>query len=229
MWRAYIRFPDLNMREVDVYWVKWFESYSAFMLHYAALAQELRCEMFCVGCEMSGTEHKTDCWRELIGKIREVYSGALVYNTNHHREDALPWWDALDYMGTSAYYQVGENGAERDNMLAEWEAVRERLGAISDKTGKKYIFMEIGCRSAKGCSAMPWDFSHKEFPFSEDEQADFYETCLDVFMKDGRFAGAFWWDWSTVIYDTVPEAKRDLGFNIHLKKAETVIREKYAK
>ncbi|MDR0222243.1 MAG: glycosyl hydrolase family 53 [Oscillospiraceae bacterium] len=228
MWRAYIGFPDLNMRGVDVYWGEWFKSYSAFMSHYAELAEELQCEMLCVGCEMSGTERKEDYWRELIEKIRSVYSGALVYNVNHHREETLAWWDVLDYIGTSAYYQVGVNGAERGKMLAEWEKVRAGLAALSEKAGKRLVFMEIGCRSAKGCSSMPWDFSHKEFPFSEDEQADFYETCLDVFMKEPNFAGVFWWDWSTFIYDTEEEAKRDLGFNIHLKKAETVVREKYA-
>jgi hypothetical protein len=94
--------------------------------------------------------------------------------------------------------------------------------------GKKYIFMEIGCRSAKGCSAMPWDFANRHFPWSEDEQANFYESCLDVFMKEERFAGVFWWDWSTFIYDTAEEAKKDIGFNIHLKKAEEVIKKKYA-
>ncbi|MCL2634246.1 MAG: glycosyl hydrolase family 53 [Oscillospiraceae bacterium] len=228
VWRAYIKFPDENMRGVDVYWGEWFKNYSAFMLHYAELAEELGCEMLCIGCEMSGTEHKNDYWRTLIAEIRKIYSGKLTYNTNHHHEDRIEWFDALDYIGTSAYYQVGINGPEPEKMRAEWEKVRENLGALSDKTGKKYVFMEIGCRSAKGCSAIPWDFSHREYPFDEQEQADFYETCLDVFMNDSRFAGVFWWDWSTFIYDTREEALNELGFNIHLKKAEEVIKKKYA-
>ncbi|MCL1867180.1 MAG: glycosyl hydrolase family 53, partial [Oscillospiraceae bacterium] len=114
-------------------------------------------------------------------------------------------------------------------MTAEWEKIRERLNAVADRLDKKYIFMEIGCRSAKGCSAMPWDFAHKDLPFDEEEQADFYESCLDVFMKEERFAGVFWWDWSTFIYDTAEKARNDCGFNIHLKKAELVIKEKYGK
>ncbi|MCL1903560.1 MAG: glycosyl hydrolase family 53 [Oscillospiraceae bacterium] len=228
MWRAHIGFPDLSMGEKDVYWGEWFKSYSAFLLHYAELAEELGAEMLCIGCEMLATEHKEDYWRELIAKIRRVFSGKVVYNTNHGKEDTVPWFDELDYIGTSAYYPVGEKSAEKAAMTAEWEKVRDRINGIADKMNKRYIFMEIGCRSAKGCAGMPWDFAHREFPVSEEEQADFYESCLDVFMKEPRFEGVFWWDWSTFIYDTREEAKKDIGFNIHLKKAEEVLKRKYA-
>jgi hypothetical protein len=245
MWRAHISFPDKNMGEKDGYWETWFKSYNAFMLHYAELAEEIGCEMLCIGCEMLGTEHKEENWRDLIAKVRKVYSGKVIYNTNHGKESDAKWFDALDYLGTSAYYSVGktrEGGGkcesdgsgdfsslpEKSAMKAEWEKVRERVNKISDTIGKKYIFVEIGCRSCQGCSAMPWDFFHRDRPCSEDEQAMFYETCLDVFGKEDRFAGVFWWDWSTFIYDTREAASKDIGFNIHLKKAEKVLKEKYA-
>ncbi|MCL2035878.1 MAG: glycosyl hydrolase family 53 [Oscillospiraceae bacterium] len=228
MWRAYIDFPDANMGEKDVYWSEWFKSYTAFMLYYAELAEELKCEMLCIGCEMLGTERKESYWRDLIAQLRKVYSGKLVYNTNHGKEDRFEWMGELDYIGTSAYYPVGQKSSSKSDMTAEWENVRTRLNKIADKTDKKYIFMEIGCRSAKGCSAMPWDFSHKEFPWNEEEQANFYESCLDVFGKEERFAGIFWWDWSTFIYDTRKEAETNIGFNIHLKKAEEVLKKYYA-
>jgi len=224
MWRAYIKFPDLNMRGQDVYWTEWFKSYTAFMLHYAELAEELHCATLCIGCEMTGTEHKEAYWRELIAKIRAVYSGKLVYNTNHDKEESVPWWDGLDYIGISAYYPVGN---VKETAVKKWEEIKQNLNRLSDKIGKKYIFMEIGCRSALGCADMPWDFLHHEYPYSEEEQADFYDTCLEVFENEPRFAGAYWWDWSTFIYDTREEAKKDLGFNIHLKKAEEVIKKRY--
>ena len=87
--------------------------------------------------------------------------------------------------------------------------------------------MEIGCRSAEGCAMIPWDFTHKEYPWNEDEQADFYESCLTVLHDKDWFAGPFWWDWSIEIYDTREEAMKDTGFNIYLKKAEDVVRKWY--
>jgi hypothetical protein len=228
IWRAYISFPDEDMGEKDQYWGKWFKSYTAYMLHYAELAEELKVGMLCIGCEMSGTEQREKQWRKLIKKIRKVYSGKLVYNANHGREKKIAWFDAIDYIGTSAYYQVGLNGAGKADMIPEWEKVRKRLNKISDKLEKKYIFMEVGCRSAKGCAAMPWDFTHTKLPYSEEEQANFYESCLKVFSKEPRFAGVFWWDWSTFIYNDEKTAKKDTGFNIHLKKAEDVIKKYYS-
>jgi hypothetical protein len=186
--------------------------------------------MFCIGCEMSGTERKEEHWRKLISKIRTIYSGPILYNTNHGREDAVKWFDAVDYIGTSAYFKVGKvPGDSKENMLNAWKEVGTRMKALSEKYGKQIIFAEIGCRSAKGCAMMPWDFTHTEFERSEEEQADFYDSCLTVFHEEPWFAGAFWWDWSTEVYDTKEEAAENIGFDIHLKKAEAVLKEWYNK
>lgn len=233
-WRARIAFPDMGEGEEDIYWNKWFKSYSDFMLYYAVLANETGCEMLCIGCEMCGTEGKEAHWRKLIADIRSVYSGQLIYNTNHGHEDAVKWFDAVDYLGTSAYFPVAEFHEEKKSfeelckeMKTNWEKIAFEMEEFSKKWGKKVIFIEIGCRSARGCASMPWDFSHKDLPIDEDEQAAFYESCLATFFNREWFGGMFWWDWSTYIYDDADTAKKDNGFNIHLKKAEDVIKAWY--
>jgi hypothetical protein len=166
--------------------------------------------MLCIGCEMLGTERKDEYWRRLIAETRKVYSGKLVYNTNHGKEDRITWVDDLDYLGTSAYYPVAKvPGDTKENMTRVWEKVADHLGSLSEKIGKKIIFMEIGCRSAKGCAMMPWDFIHREFPADEDEQANFFESCLTVMHDKPWFEGFFWWDWSVNIYDTKEEAQKE--------------------
>jgi len=230
VWRAQIDFPDADMLGRDRYWNDWFDSYTAFITHYAEIARDANCEMFCIGCEMSAAERKDAHWRGLIEKIREVYKGRLVYNTNHGDEHRVKWFDALDLIGTSAYYPVAKKpGASKKAMAEEWEKVAGRLEKLSKKLGKQVLFMEIGVRSAAGCAAMPWDFTHKEYPVSEQEQANFYDSCLDVFSSKSWFAGMMWWDWSTKIYTEKDTAKNDTGFNIHLKKAEKVVRKWYEK
>ena len=183
--------------------------------------------MFCVGCEMLGTEHKEQLWREAIAAVRKVYHGPLVYNTNHGKEFGVKWWDAVDYIGTSAYYRVAdEPGASMEQMKARWDAQKDRLAELSRMHGgKQIIFMEIGCRSARGCAMMPYDFSHREFPYDEDEQANFYESCMRSMWNEDWFAGFFWWDW----YTRLPRHQPEMGFSIAGKKAEQVVREWYAK
>lgn len=230
-WRARIDFPDLDPDEgeEDIYWNKWFDAYSGFMKYYAELGQECGAEMLCVGCEMCGTERKEKHWRKLLTEIRDLYKGKLIYNTNHGHEGDVKWFDMVDYVGTSAYFPVGKDGAVKDKMMANWENVSKELEVISKQWNKKIVFIEIGCRSADTCSSMPWDFSHKDLPVNQDEQALFYDTCLETFSGKDWFGGMFWWDWSTFIYDDEETASKDVGFNIHLKKAEKVLKDWYAK
>lgn len=230
IWRALINFPDQTMMEEDTYWAKWFASYQAFLTHYAALAQYAGCEMFCLGCEMLGTERKEKYWRQTINLVREVYHGPLVYNTNHGKEEAAKWYDALDFVGTSAYYPVESGpGGSLAEMQENWRRIAGNLRDLSRRLGKKILFMEIGCRSALGCAQMPWDFVHKEFPVNQEEQARFYESCLSVLSGEEWFEGVFWWDWGTQIYHTREEAERDTGFNVYRKQAEDVVRKWYQK
>jgi len=228
VWRAYINFADNGPMGNDLYWDKWFQSYGNFMKYYAELAEETGCEMLCIGCEMCGTERKEEHWRKLISEIRSIYSGKLIYNTNHGHEDDVKWFDAVDYVGTSAYFPVAKKGgATKEEMEKTWISVREEMYQLHQKWNKKVVFMEIGCRSARGCATMPWDFQHTEFLHDEEEQANFYDSCLKVFAHQDWFGGMFWWDWSTYIYDTEEAAARDNGFNIHRKKAEDVLKKWY--
>lgn len=225
VWRANISFPECEWSRHD-YWKEWFSSYTAFLCHYAEIAEETGCEMFCVGCEMLGTEHKEDYWRAAIEAVRKVYHGPLVYNTNHGKELNVRWWDAVDYIGTSAYFRVAEGpGASMEDMLARWNAQKQRLRELSEKCGKQIIFMEIGCRSAAGCAAMPWDFTHRDLPYDEDEQANFYESCFRAMWDEDWFAGWFWWDW----YTNLPTREPELGFSIVGKKAEEIVKRWYAR
>ncbi|KGA97810.1 glycosyl hydrolase 53 [Alkalihalobacillus alcalophilus ATCC 27647 = CGMCC 1.3604] len=225
IWRARIGFPE----EAVEYWNKWFASYTNFLLHYAELAEELDCEMFCVGCEMINTESRTEQWEQVIASVREVYNGPLIYNANHGKEEGVEWFDKVDIIGTSAYYPVATKaGDSEENMIKNWEEVKGKLVKLHQKFNKPILFVEIGCRSAEGCATMPWDFEHTELPFSEEEQANFYSSVLKVFWNEPWFAGFFWWDWSTKLYP-LEEAKKNVGFDIYGKKAEEVLKNWYSK
>jgi hypothetical protein len=227
IWRAHIGFP--NQPEAKPYWDKWFQSYTNFLVHYAELAQELECEMFCVGCEMIKTESETARWIETIARVREVYKGPLIYNANHGKEEGVEWFDHVDVIGTSAYYPVGSvPGDTEANMIEKWLPVRDKMERLHKKFNKPIVFVEIGCRSAHGCATMPWDFLHKDLPFDEEEQANFYSSVLKVFYDEPWFGGFFWWDWSTKLYP-LEQAKQNRGFDIYGKKAEQVLKEWYAK
>lgn len=228
VWRAYITFPESGWKQEN-YWDKWFDCYTAFICHYAEIAEDNGCEMLCVGCEMVGTEEQEEHWRNLIARVREIYHGLLVYNANHGKEQHVKWWDALDYIGTSAYFPVAKKaGDTKEHMLEAWNQQKERLQKISECYEKQILFMEIGCRSARGCAKMPWDFMHRDLPYDEEEQANYYASCFEAFQKESWFAGYFWWDWATNL-SPEEQAKGNTGFGIRGKKAEQVVKEWYHK
>ena len=230
-WRALINFPDESFfkGKTDSYWDEWFSCYTAYICHYAEIAEDTGCEMLCIGCEMLGTERKEKYWRKLIAKVRKIYSGPLTYNTNHGHEDDLTWWDALDYIGTSAYFRVAKKPHDTvKSMMEGWEREKVALKEVSKKYNKKIIFMEIGCRSAVGCPMTPWDCTHHDLPLSQKEQANFYESCLRSFKDEEFLEGLFWWDWSTYLYP-IEKADTQTGFAIYGKEAEQVLKKWYNK
>lgn len=214
VWRAHIGFPDLKMSDLDGYWTPWFESYKNFILHYAELAQRCGIEMLCIGCEMIGTEHRKYDWEYIIQEVRRVYKGTLVYNTNHDHEDSHAWFDKLDLIGASAYYPVGAPNLTYETMIYNWWQIRYRLDAIAKDRGKRFVFMEIGCPSYYGASRTPWEPDERG-AYDEQEQANFYRSCMEVFYDDPYFAGVFWWDWPT----NLPKTKLN-NFYIYKKEAE---------
>lgn len=222
VWRAHINFGD-----DEGAWSKWFYEYTGYILHYAELAQRWNVEMLCLGCEMLGMERHEERWRELIAKVRSVYGGALTYNTNHGHEMDAKWYDAIDLIGTSGYYPVAKGpGASYEDMFMAWGKVITHLYDVSRKWDRPIAFLEAGCRSARGCAAMPWDYKMTEFPADEEEQAAFYASLLDAF--DGRdwFAGVFWWDWSLDV--TQKDVKlRATDFSTYGKMAATVVKNRY--
>ena len=135
----------------------------------------------------------------------------------------------MDYVGVSAYYPVAKGpGATEEEMYQNWLPRKKALQALSEKWGKKILFSEVGIRSAAGCAAMPWDYMHRDLPFDENEQANFYASCLRAFAEEPWFAGFFRWEWPTRLYP-IEKAKENRSFCIYGKKAEQVLREWYAK
>jgi len=222
-WRAFISFKTPED------WDKWWQNYQAFLLHYAQIAAETKCEMFCLGCEMNSMEADTERWHRLIAEVRKIYAGPITYNVNHDNLDVAKWFDAVDVIGISAYYKVATaKDTSLERMLESWKPIRQRLHDLSDKWKKPILLIEMGVRSAATSSTMPWDSTHQEFPYDAEEQARFYEAAFQTFWNEPWCLGFCWWDWKAHLYD--PEAaKTGKDFAIYGKPAEDVVRTWYAK
>jgi hypothetical protein len=75
---------------------------------------------------------------------------------------------------------------------------------------------------------MSGEFTHWEWPYDGQEQANFYEAAFKVFWDEPWFIGYSWWDWKVKLYKK-EDAEKNKEFCCYGKPAEQVLRTWYAK
>ena len=113
-------------------WLEWEKGYSEYIHFYAKMAAEYQVELFCIGTEYKiAVKKRTKFWRNLIAEIRTYYSGELIYSSNWDGYEKVPIWDALDYIGISAYFPLTEQKTPTLNSLnVKWRPIKSKLGKI---------------------------------------------------------------------------------------------------
>jgi hypothetical protein len=241
-WRSWIKFTDSKGDQDLAAWGVWWDEYQAFILHYAAIAQQTQCEMYCLGCEMGNTEEFETKWRYLIQQARDQYKGVLTYNVNHDHYDSLRFWDDLDVISVSAYFWLGQymedagiRGAKDpytvvgiEELRIVWKIIRGKLAVVSAKFNKPIFFIETGACNAKGVARTPWEHANPKMIYDGQEQAIFYQSVMETFWDEPWFMGVTWWDWPAALYSK-EEAKKNISFAIYGKPAEDVVKTWYSK
>ena len=210
-----------NFFTTEAEWDAWFSSYQNFIFHYAELAETYGADQFCVGTELLGTSHREDDWRAVIGGVRDRYSGPITYASNPGEEIAISWWDAVDYIGVDAYYNLTEkNDPTVDELKAAWTPHLNLLDSLQSDWSKPILFTEIGYCSMDGANKFPWNY---DITATNDlqEQADCYQAAFETFYTTSWFAGFYWWAWGT---DPFEGDSCDMNFTPHNKPAEDILR-----
>jgi hypothetical protein len=176
-------------------WRRWFESYAAYVLPYARDAQAAGADMFCVGREMDTTVVRREAdWRELVARIRAVFHGPLTYSANFDTWQGIGLWDALDFIGVSAYFPLSDRPSPS---LAEleggWDRALAPLEQASRRFGRPVLLTEAGFPSTPSAASAPW----REERVRADVwlQARCYEATLRALARRPWIEGAFFWLW----------------------------------
>ena len=102
---------DIEMKTEDD-WRAWFSRYEEYLLSYVRQAAEAQADAFCVGRETDKTAiAREGDWRRLIARVRQGFKGPLTYSANFDGYDRIPFWDALDVIGISAYFPLASGEA----------------------------------------------------------------------------------------------------------------------
>jgi hypothetical protein len=211
-WRGTLR-PD------DV--AAWWQSYEGFILHYSALAADEGVELFAVGSELASTESWRERWFHLIGAVKRGYPGKLLYSANWDHYQAVSFWERVDYIGVSAYYELSPApDASADELSRGWRAVRRTLTAYAARAERPLVLTEVGCPSQAGATAHPWDYT-RSAPVDLEAQRRAYQALRDAWEGEPWLAGVFIWEW------TGAGGSSDRGYTPRGKPAEAILRAWY--
>src|SRR5690606_25140876 len=141
--------------------------------HYAVIAREEQCAWLSIGSEQSSMEKYTAKWKELIGAVRADFPGKILYSCNwDHLDGPAEWWNDLDAVGLSSYYELTEDkDAPQEELDAAWRDWRAHILEWRQRTAPDLpiIFTEVGYPSMDGAAVYPWDYTLKNPP-DVDEQ-----------------------------------------------------------
>ena len=205
----------------------WFAAYQGFINYWADFAEANNCEMLCIGCEFEGTSSWATQWRSVASGVRTHYSGPITYAVNHGGESAISWWDALDYIGIDAYYQLTSSSSSTPaQLVSAWTTRANSIESWRNTSwpSMNIIFTEVGYASFDGSNTHPWDNPGSSSVLDINEQNDCYKALLSVCKTRSWWEGAFWWDW-----ETNPNfgGMNDKNFSPQGKYAETVTLRNY--
>jgi hypothetical protein len=207
-------------------WKKFFDRYERWMRHYALLAEMYGFDSLCLGVELVQTTRNHEAeWREVIRKMRGIYSGPMVYAANWGEEfERLTLWNELDAISLNCYYPLSERESASDAELFKGaQSIVAKIETVAQKYRKPVLITEIGFASR----AQTWRQPHSDdrrAPAYMLDQARCYEAMMKALWGKPWFAGIYWWKWPTDLSDGGPN---DNQFTPNGKPAAHVIAKWY--
>lgn len=178
-------------------WQIWEQEYEQWMIDWANIADELGVEMLCVGTELKvSVVKRTRFWRQLISKIRSVYSGQLIYSANWDEYKQVKFWEELDYIGVNAYFPINDARVPTTAVaIKSWKRYKKPLKRISKKLDMPIIFTEFGYRNIQFAAKTPWQHEKVAATLNNEAQVNLYQAFFETFAPEKWVAGYFLWQW----------------------------------
>jgi Glycoside Hydrolase Family 113 len=167
-------------------WGPWWDSYTETIDRFLDTAIENNVDVFVVGCELLTThkpEHEAR-WRQLIKRCRARFPGKLTYSTTWDTYYKVTFWDALDAVGVSGYWDITTLAQDPDHptpdeLKRRWVQIKQRLLAFADAQGKPVLLTEVGYPSLPWALKDPWNYINSDdTPPDHDAQAAGYAAFI---------------------------------------------------
>lgn len=212
---------DVAMRS-EAEWSEFFDYYHRWIRHYALMAEIRKFDAFCLGVEFSkATLSHPEAWREIIRRIRGIYSGPLTYAANWGEEfEQLSFWQDLDFIGLNCYYPLSKGESpSKSELKKNFASVLKKAEKVSKQYNKPLVFTEVGFRSVEDT----WKNPHAEAdgrPYNPECQRICYEVLFEGIADKDWINGLFIWKWPSYLNY---QERNPVSFTPSGKPAEQVV------
>ena len=209
-------------------WAPWWQSYRRAVEHFLAVAVAADVDLFSIGCELVTTENPqhVDQWRRIIRDCRARFEGQLTYSTVWNHYQSPGFWDQVDLIGVSGYWDLTWEAQDphhpRPGELARcWQQIQEQLFAFVQEHGRPLLIMELGYPALPWALKDPWNYINSNGASPDvDAQAVGYQAFLAAWgdllrNPDPRFGGVHFYKWD--IYQRL--TTDDTGYGIEGRPA----------
>lgn len=214
-WRGVIDPPDR---------VRWHSHYRHHLAEIAGLAARCGVEGLVVGAELNSFEADRTQWLGTIGEVRQVFHGQVLYSANWDHYEYVTFWDAVDAVAISGYYELSDTPTPTLEMLVDsWRIERKRLLGFFHKQpfGTPLVFTEVGYPNLDGASMAPWNYT-LQGPADPHEQALCYQAFIETWQGIETLQGVFFYNW----WPGRPDSNR-ASYSPQNQPAEALIRTWY--
>jgi len=178
----------------------WFASYGSLLADLASLGALTGVSRLVVGSELSSLDGDLAHWRPLVGRIRALFTGTLIYSANwDHYQDAR-LYELMDEIGVVAYFNLRAKDGPSDvaALTERWRSLRRVIEFNLAAYAKPLVLTELGYRSRAGATAAPWDEVPGGVP-DVDEQTRAFQAFRQAWTAGGlpssHLAGLYLWNW----------------------------------
>ena len=214
-------------------WADWFDSYSAFIMHYAVMAERNSVDLFMVGSELDLTFEQGDLWTDIVKRVRGVFKGKLTAAVGMATAMEMTWWGELDYLGTEGYDPLSPVNETVAGFVAAWTPLLQQRDTLVKKWNMSLMFTEHGYQSRPRCWKRPYatirpyalDCSVWSLCYDVDCQAMAYEAFFQAVSTRSWYIGSFWWLWRN---DNSQGGPSDNSFTPRGKPAFKVLRKYFS-
>ncbi|MGC8488180.1 MAG: glycoside hydrolase family 113 [Clostridia bacterium] len=212
----------------------WFQSYDAYVAHYAKLAPADHVDLFAIGDEfdwMDRVAASAPYWDEAIATVRQYYSGPVTCGANSTNHPTVTFWNKLDEVGRRRQLPavfVGKPyaGVPRGGLESGSGPAGGREGVIRAQRQAGSYHRAWLLRASLGRVQPGWVGTR---PTGRSAlQNELCQATLQTIRQCPQLQGIMWVWWTNPLSPNWQGGPSDIGYTLHNTPAEATLRQYFS-